>query len=112
MGATHGFLVTRMRLQPFVVTLCGLLLYRGIARGITRDQTQGFGIVYQVYDHERRQRVALEDRRREPLGGRVRAVPEGVGHGVVPGDQREVPGDDEAIGADAASFSKSGAPSA
>jgi len=43
-GIIHGLLVTRMRLQPFVVTLCGLLLYRGIARGITNDQSQGFGL--------------------------------------------------------------------
>lgn len=42
-GLGHGFLVTRMRLQPFVVTLCGLLLYRGITRGLTNDQTAGFG---------------------------------------------------------------------
>jgi ribose transport system permease protein len=42
-GTTHGLLITRMRLQPFVVTLCGLLLYRGLARGITNDRTQGFG---------------------------------------------------------------------
>ena len=42
-GLIHGLLVTKMRLQPFVVTLCGLLLYRGIARGITNDQSQGFG---------------------------------------------------------------------
>jgi ribose transport system permease protein len=42
MGATHGFLVTRMRLQPFVVTLCGLLIYRGIARYYTDDATAGF----------------------------------------------------------------------
>jgi ribose transport system permease protein len=35
-----------MRLQPFVVTLCGLLLYRGIARGLTGDQSQGFGIQF------------------------------------------------------------------
>lgn len=41
-GAAHGWLVTRLRLQPFVVTLCGLLLYRGLTRGITHDQTQGF----------------------------------------------------------------------
>src|ERR1700756_2817284 len=34
-GAIHGFLVTRMRLQPFVVTLCGLLIYRGVARYYT-----------------------------------------------------------------------------
>jgi ribose transport system permease protein len=42
-GLIHGLLVTRLRLQPFIVTLCGLLLYRGIARGFTNDQTVGFG---------------------------------------------------------------------
>ncbi|MGF1623873.1 MAG: ABC transporter permease [Alphaproteobacteria bacterium] len=41
-GAAHGFLVTRMGLQPFVVTLCGLLVYRGIARFYTEDGTAGF----------------------------------------------------------------------
>src|SRR5258705_5346073 len=41
-GLINGFLVTRMRLQPFVVTLCGLLLYRGIARYYTNDGTAGF----------------------------------------------------------------------
>jgi ribose transport system permease protein len=45
-GLAHGVLITKLRLQPFVVTLCGLLLYRGIARGITADQTQGFGTGY------------------------------------------------------------------
>jgi ribose transport system permease protein len=43
-GLAHGLLITKLKLQPFVVTLCGLLMYRGIARGITQDQTQGFGI--------------------------------------------------------------------
>ena len=43
LGAAHGLLITRLKLQPFVVTLCGLLFYRGLARGITSDQTQGFG---------------------------------------------------------------------
>jgi len=43
-GLIHGLLITKIRLQPFVVTLCGLLLYRGIARGITDDQSQGFGL--------------------------------------------------------------------
>jgi len=42
-GLAHGLLITRLRLQPFVVTLCGLLLYRGVTRGFTQDQTQGFG---------------------------------------------------------------------
>ena len=43
LGSVHGLLITRLKLQPFVVTLCGLLLYRGLARGLTSDQTQGFG---------------------------------------------------------------------
>jgi ribose transport system permease protein len=43
-GVIHGLLITKMRLQPFVVTLCGLLLYRGVARGLTGDQSQGFGV--------------------------------------------------------------------
>ena len=43
LGAAHGLLVTRLRLQPFIVTLCGLLLYRGAARYIARDATKGFG---------------------------------------------------------------------
>lgn len=42
-GAIHGFLVARVRLQPFIVTLCGLLLYRGLARFIANDETKGFG---------------------------------------------------------------------
>jgi ribose transport system permease protein len=41
-GLLHGTLITKLRLQPFVVTLCGLLFYRGITRGFTRDQTMGF----------------------------------------------------------------------
>ena len=43
LGSVHGLLVTKMRLQPFVVTLCGLLIYRGIARYYTQDATAGFG---------------------------------------------------------------------
>lgn len=43
LGALHGFLVARIRLQPFIVTLCGLLFYRGLARYIARDETKGFG---------------------------------------------------------------------
>jgi ribose transport system permease protein len=35
--------VTKLRLQPFIVTLCGLLLYRGFARFIAHDETKGFG---------------------------------------------------------------------
>src|SRR5215467_12210672 len=42
MGIVHGLLITKMRLQPFVVTLCGLLIYRGLARFYTHDGTAGF----------------------------------------------------------------------
>ena len=42
-GLVHGLLITRLRLQPFVVTLCGLLVYRGLARFIADDETKGFG---------------------------------------------------------------------
>ncbi|HKC65389.1 MAG TPA: ABC transporter permease [Pyrinomonadaceae bacterium] len=41
----HGLLITRMNMQPFIVTLCGLLVYRGLARFITNDDTKGFGTV-------------------------------------------------------------------
>ena len=42
-GLAHGALITKVKLQPFVVTLCGLLIYRGIARFYTQDATAGFG---------------------------------------------------------------------
>ncbi len=43
LGGIHGLLITRLGLQPFLVTLCGLLLYRGLARYIAADVVQGFG---------------------------------------------------------------------
>ncbi|WP_395065145.1 ABC transporter permease [Paraburkholderia silvatlantica] len=42
MGLVHGLLVTRLKMQPFVVTLCGLLIYRGVARYYTDDGNAGF----------------------------------------------------------------------
>jgi ribose transport system permease protein len=42
LGLAHGLLVTRAKLQPFIVTLCGLLIYRGVARYIAHDSTKGF----------------------------------------------------------------------
>ena len=42
-GLVHGLLITRMAMQPFIVTLCGLLIYRGAARFYTADATAGFG---------------------------------------------------------------------
>ena len=43
LGLIHGLLVTRARLQPFVVTLCGLMIYRGLSRWLTNDNPAGFG---------------------------------------------------------------------
>ena len=42
MGLVHGLLITKKHMQPFVVTLCGLLIYRGVARFYTKDATAGF----------------------------------------------------------------------
>ena len=46
LGLVHGLLITKWKQQPFIVTLCGLLIYRGISRWLTNDQTVGF-IEYQ-----------------------------------------------------------------
>src|SRR6267143_4773503 len=43
LGLLNGLLITRMILPPFIVTLCGLLFYRGLARFIANDETKGFG---------------------------------------------------------------------
>lgn len=42
-GLAHGLLITKLNLQPFIATLCGLLIYRGAARFYTADATAGFG---------------------------------------------------------------------
>jgi hypothetical protein len=41
LGAVHGLLITRLRLQPFVVTLCGLLVYRGTCEVHCRRRDEG-----------------------------------------------------------------------
>src|SRR5436309_13537567 len=43
LGLFHGFMIAKVRMQPFIVTLCGLLFYRGIARFVADDETKGFG---------------------------------------------------------------------
>ncbi|MCP4175754.1 MAG: ABC transporter permease [Fuerstiella sp.] len=42
-GIIHGLLITKLKLQPFVVTLCGLMIYRGLARWLVADKTMGYG---------------------------------------------------------------------
>lgn len=43
LGVFNGFLITKVKIQPFIVTLCGLLFYRGLARFVANDETKGFG---------------------------------------------------------------------
>ncbi|MFO0967182.1 MAG: ABC transporter permease [Gemmataceae bacterium] len=38
-GLAHGLLVAKVGLQPFMVTLCGLFIYRSLARYICGDKT-------------------------------------------------------------------------
>ena len=38
-GLLHGLLVTQLRMQAFLVTLCGMFVYRGLARTITPGST-------------------------------------------------------------------------
>jgi ribose transport system permease protein len=41
-GLLHGMLIVKLKIQPFIITLCGLLIYRGMARFYTADATAGF----------------------------------------------------------------------
>jgi ribose transport system permease protein len=43
LGLVSGLLITKIKIQPFIATLCGLLFYRGLARFIASDETKGFG---------------------------------------------------------------------
>jgi ribose transport system permease protein len=43
-GLAHGLLATQLRLQPFLVTLCGLFIYRGIAIWLSPDHSPGLNV--------------------------------------------------------------------
>ncbi len=47
-GLTNGMLVTQLRLQAFLVTLCGMFVFRGFAREINKKQT---GLVLAKENH-------------------------------------------------------------
>lgn len=42
-GLLHGVLIGYAKLQPFIVTLCGLMAYRGLARMVSEDKGVGVG---------------------------------------------------------------------
>ena len=43
-GLWQGVLIAKVKMQPFVVTLCSLFFLRGITRLVASDSTRGFGI--------------------------------------------------------------------
>jgi len=45
-GLIHGLLVTYLRVQAFIVTLCGMFVYRGLARWATNDQNTGLSSAF------------------------------------------------------------------
>lgn len=58
-GLAHGLLITKLNLQPFVVTLCGLLIYRGITRWFGDDESQGFGSGYEGLRSVAREQIPI-----------------------------------------------------
>jgi ribose transport system permease protein len=68
-GLFHGLLVTLLRLQPFLVTLCGLFIYRGLARFLSNDSSVGTALD----DVSARERV--EDMRRLLVSGSPGGIP-------------------------------------
>jgi ribose transport system permease protein len=42
-GLIHGLLITKLKIQPFVVTLCSMMIYRGVSRWIANDRTISLG---------------------------------------------------------------------
>ena len=46
-GTANGLLATKLRVQAFVVTLCGLFIYRGAARWLAGDQVKGLGTKFE-----------------------------------------------------------------
>jgi ribose transport system permease protein len=50
-GLVNGLLVTKLRVQAFIVTLCGLFIYRGAARWIAGDQVKGLGNQFEEWKY-------------------------------------------------------------
>jgi ribose transport system permease protein len=48
-GLWHGLLVTKLKLQPFIVTLCGLFIYRGLAQWATLIDYKALGEFFTTF---------------------------------------------------------------
>jgi ribose transport system permease protein len=66
-GLFHGLLVTKLRLQPFIVTLCGLFIYRGLAQWATMVK---FPALWHNLSHFSWQEKILGSSRTVGIGGR------------------------------------------
>src|SRR5262249_2910681 len=47
-GLMNGLLVTKVRVQAFVVTLCGLFVYRGAANWLANEQVKGLETKFEL----------------------------------------------------------------
>jgi ribose transport system permease protein len=50
-GLINGLLVTKMKLPAFMVTLCGLFIYRGVARTISGNKSKGLADQFEELKH-------------------------------------------------------------
>jgi len=50
-GLANGLLVTKLRVQAFVVTLCGLFIYRGAARWLAGGNNKGLGTDFENWKY-------------------------------------------------------------
>jgi ribose transport system permease protein len=55
-GLINGLFVTKLKLPAFMVTLCGLFIYRGVARTISGNKSKGLAdqfeeLKHQLYDY-------------------------------------------------------------
>lgn len=48
-GFFHGWLITRLGLQPFIVTLGGMMVLRGLAQTLTEGRNLGFGTQFESF---------------------------------------------------------------
>lgn len=69
-GVVNGVLVTKLRLQPFLVTLCGLFVFRGLARWLSPQGSPGLGQVPPDF------KPAVENLRYWLFGGSPLGVPQ------------------------------------
>src|SRR5262249_12549477 len=69
-GLFHGVMVTKLRLQPFIVTLCGLFIYRGLAQWATLIDYQALADFFTSFFRSSAPIMPLKSSRTVGIGGR------------------------------------------